>query len=115
MAPLHIICAPLHALVVLLGLAVGVLALVCFLVFPLPSLPTQGSWGLSLIVFSIELLVQCDRCLIWGLVWQAELVAGLRVGQAYGVFHRPGFGLLVPVPRSLSTQHPFATQVLKKF
>ena len=23
------------------------------------------------------------------------LVAGLRVGQAYGVFHQPGFGLLV--------------------
>ena len=30
-------------------------------------------------------------------------MAGLRVGQAYGVFHRPGFGLLVSVPRSLST------------
>ena len=42
------------------------------------------------------------------------LVAGLRVGQAYGVFHRPGFGLLVPVPRSLSTQPPFATQALTK-
>ena len=33
-------------------------------------------------------------------------MAGLRVGQAYG------FGLLVSVPRSLSTQPPFATQVL---
>ena len=33
------------------------------------------------------------------------LVAGLRVGQAYGVFHRPGFGLLVSVPRSLSTSN----------
>ena len=41
-------------------------------------------------------------------------MAGLRVGKAYGVFHRPGFGLLVSVPRSLSTQPPFATQVLKK-
>ena len=40
------------------------------------------------------------------------LVAGLRVGQAYGVFHRPGFGFLVSVPRSLSTQTPFATQAL---
>ena len=39
-------------------------------------------------------------------------MAGLRVGQAYGVFHRPGFGLLVSVPRSLSTQLPFATQAL---
>ena len=40
------------------------------------------------------------------------LVAWLRVGQAYGVFHRPVFGLLVSVPRSLSTQPPFATQAL---
>ena len=39
-------------------------------------------------------------------------MAGLRVGQAYGVFHRPGFGSLVPVPRSLGTQPPFATQAL---
>ena len=39
-------------------------------------------------------------------------MAGLREGQAYGVFHRPGFGLLGSVPRSLSTQPPFATQAL---
>ena len=39
-------------------------------------------------------------------------MAGLRVGQAYGVFHQPGFGLLVSFPRSLSTQPPFATQAL---
>ena len=39
-------------------------------------------------------------------------VAGLRVGQAYGVFHRLGFGLLVSVPRSLNIQTPFATQAL---
>ena len=39
-------------------------------------------------------------------------MAGLQVGQAYGVFHRPGFGLLFSVPRSLSTQPPFATQAL---
>ena len=39
-------------------------------------------------------------------------MAGLRVEQAYGVFHRPGFGLLGSVPRSLSTQPPFATQAL---
>ena len=37
---------------------------------------------------------------------------GLQVGQAYGVFHLPGFGLLVSVPRPLSTQPPFATQAL---
>ena len=39
-------------------------------------------------------------------------MAGLQVGQAYGVFHQPGFGLLVSVPRSLSTQPPFVTEVL---
>ena len=39
-------------------------------------------------------------------------MAGLRLGQVYGVFHRPGFGLLVSVPRFLSTQPPFATQAL---
>ena len=39
-------------------------------------------------------------------------MAGLRVGKAYGVFQRPGFGLLVPVPRSLSTRPSFARQVL---
>ena len=63
-------------------------------------------------MLSIELFVQCDGCLIWGLVWQAGLVAGLRVGQAYGVFHQTGFGLLGSVPRTLSTQPPFATQAL---
>ena len=88
------------------------LALVYFLVFPLPPLPIQGSRGLSSIVFCIELTVQCDGCLIWGLGWRAGLVAGLQVGQAYGVFHRPLFGLLVSIPRSLSTQPPFATQAL---
>ena len=84
-------------------------AFVCFLVFRLPPLPIQGSRGLSSIVFSIELTVQCDGCL----GWRAGLVAGLRVGQAYGMFHRPGFGLLVSVPRSLSTQPSFVTQALK--
>ena len=39
-------------------------------------------------------------------------MAVLRVGQAYGGSHRPGFGLLGSVPRSLSTQPPFATQAL---
>ena len=96
----------------LLGSAFGVVVVVCFLVFPLPPLPIQGSRGLSSIVFSIELTVQCDTCLIWGLRGRVGLVAGLRVGQAYEVFHRPGFGLLVSLPRSLSTQPPFAAQAL---
>ena len=57
----------------------------------------------------MELTVQCDGCLIWGLGWRAGLVAGLRVGQAYGVFHQPGFGLLVSAPEHPT---PFATQAL---
>ena len=43
-----------------LGSAFGVVAFVCFLLFPLPPLPIRGSRGLSSIVFSIELTVQCD-------------------------------------------------------
>ena len=80
-----------------LGSAFGVVAFVCFLVFPLAPLPNRRSRGLSSIVFSTELTVQCDGCLIWGLGWRAGLVAWLRVGQAYGVFHGPGFGLLVSI------------------
>ena len=83
--------------------------------FSPPSSPYSGRQGLLLNSFSIELTVQCDGCLIWGLGWRAGLVAGLRVGQAYGVFHQPGFGLLVSVPRSLSSQPPFATQALMYF
>ena len=83
--------------------------------FSPPSSPYSGRQGLLLNSFSIELTVQCDGCLIWGLGWRAGLGAGLRVGQAYGVSHRPGFGLLGSVPRSLSTQPPFVTQALKSF
>ena len=102
---LPIMRAPSHVLVVLFSSAFGVLAFAGFRVFPLPPLPIGDC-------FSIELMVQCDGCLFWGLGCWAGLVAGLRVGQAYGVFHRPGVGSLVPVPRSLSTQPPFATQAL---
>ena len=70
-----------------LGSAFVVVAFVCFLEFPLPILPIRGSRGLSSIVFSIELTVQCDGCLIWDLGWWVGLHAGLRVGQAYGVLH----------------------------
>ena len=48
------------------------------------------------------------------LAWRVGRVVGLRVGQAYGVSHRPGFGLLGSVLRSLSTQPPFATQALNR-
>ena len=80
--------------------------------FSPPSSPYSGKQGPLLNSFAIELTVQCDRCLIWGLGWWTGLVDGLRVGQAYGVFHRPGFGLLGSVPRCLRTQPPFATQAL---
>ena len=82
--------------------------------FSPPSSPYSGWQGLLFNSFSIELTVQCDGCLIWGLGWRAGLVAGLRVGQAYGGSHRPGFGLLGSVPRSLSTQPPFVTQALSQ-
>ena len=67
--------------------------------FSPPSSPYPGKQGLLLNSFSIELSVQCEGCWIWGLGWWAGLVAGLWVGQSYGVFHRPGFGLLGSVPR----------------
>ena len=56
------------------------------------SSPYSGRQGVLLNTFSIELTVQCDGCLIWDLGGWAGLVAGLRVGQAYGVSHPPGFG-----------------------
>ena len=34
---------------------------------------------ITVIIISTELLVLCDRCLGWGWVWWAGLVAGLRV------------------------------------
>ena len=48
---------------------------------------------LLLLLFSTELLAVCGRCLGWGWVWRAGLVAGLRVGQAFGMFLLPGFGV----------------------
>ena len=52
-----------------------------------PSSPYSGEEGPLRNRFSIELTAQCDGCLFWGLGWQAGLVAELRVGQAYWVFH----------------------------
>ena len=83
-APLHIRRAPAHGLVALAWLSVrcgGVRVLSSF--FP-PSSPYSGKQGLLFNSFSIELTVQCDGCLIWGLGWRAGLVADLLVGQAYG-------------------------------
>ena len=44
-----------------------------------------------IIIISTELLALCDGYLGW--VWRAGLVAGLRVGQAFGVLLPPGFGV----------------------
>ena len=46
---------------------------------------------ITVIITSTELLALCDGCLGWGWVWRAGLVAGLRVGQAFGVLLLPGF------------------------
>ena len=43
--------------------------------------------------FSTEFLIQCDGCWEWGWVWRAGLVAGLWLGQAFGVFLLPEFGV----------------------
>ena len=48
---------------------------------------------ITVIIISTELLALCDGCLGWGWVWGAGLVAGLRVGQAFGMFLLPGFGV----------------------
>ena len=62
------------------------------------------SLSLSLLVISViistELLALCDGCLGWGWIWWAGLVAGLQVGQAFGVLLLPGFGV------SSSPTHP---------
>ena len=46
-----------------------------------------------LLLFSTKLLALYDGCLGWGWVWRAGLVAGLRIGQAFGMFLLPGFGV----------------------
>ena len=48
---------------------------------------------ITVINISTEFLVLCDGCLGWGWVWRAGLMAGLRVGQAFGVLLLPGFGV----------------------
>ena len=102
---MHIRCAPAHGLVALAWLSVrcGGVRVLCS--FSPPSSPYSGRQGLLLNSFSIELTVQSDGCLIWGLGWWAGLVAGLRVGQAYGVSHRPGFGWVVGISPQI-LEHP---------
>ena len=112
-APLHIRRAPAHVFMALLGSAFGVVAFMYFRVFPLPPLPIQGRRGFSSIGFPLNSLFSVTGACFG--VSGGGLVAGLRVGQVYGVFHRPGFRLLVSVPWSLSTQPPFATQVLIEY
>ena len=51
------------------------------------------------IIISTELLALCDGCLGWGWVWRVGLMAGLRVGQAFGVLLLPGFGVSSSSPQ----------------
>ena len=83
-APLRIRRAPAHGLVALAWLSVRYGGVCVPSSFSPPSSPYSGRQGLLLNSFSIKRIVQCDGCLIWGLGWRAGLVAGLRVGQAYG-------------------------------
>ena len=60
-------------------------------------------WGLWLIGHESLLLLNVLSA------WRAGLVAGLRLGKAYGVFYHPGFGSVVLAPRFLGTPPPFVT------
>ena len=62
---------------------------------------------ITVIIISTELLALCDGCLGWGRVWQAGLMAGLRVGQAFGVLLLPGFGVSSSSPQVPG--HPTST------
>ena len=59
------------------------------------------------IIISTELLALCHGCLGRGWVWRAGLMAGLRVGQAFGVLLLPGFGVSSTSPQV--TGHPTST------
>ena len=79
-ASLHIRRAPAHVLVAFAWLTIWMWWRSCaFQYFPsLLSLFT-GVGASPQQFFSIELTVQCDGCLIWGLGWRAGLVAWLWV------------------------------------
>ena len=69
------------------------------------SLVLEAFWLTSNIFFSsTEFLIQCDGCWEWGWVWQARLVAGLWLGQAFGMFLLPGFGVGSSSPQV--SRHP---------
>ena len=51
------------------------------------------------VIISTELLALCDGCLGWGWVLRAGFVAGLRVGQAFGVLLLLGFGVSSSSPQ----------------
>ena len=55
--------------------------------------------AITVIIISTELLALYDRCLGWGWVWWVGLIAGLQVGQAFGVLLLPGFGISSSSPR----------------
>ena len=67
----------------------------CYCTRPVPSPPLIIIVSIIIVLISLdtELSVQCDGCLGWGWVWLAGLVAGLQVGQAFGVFLLPGSGV----------------------
>ena len=86
-------CA-LHVVVVLLCVVVGASSVFwSFLMFSPSLLPLLFHYNVYYCYYSTELPALCDGCLGWGWVWRAGLVAGLRVGQAFGMFLLPGFGV----------------------
>ena len=76
----------------------------------MPNITTNHA--ITYTYISTEPSVQCDECLGRSWVWWAGLVAGLWVGQAFGVFLLLGLGVVAPAPRFLGTQPPCATQAL---
>ena len=83
-----------------------------FLTLVLLSLLLLLLLAITVIIISTVLLALCDGCLGWGWVWWEGLVAGLQVGQVFGVLLLPGFGVSSFSPRFLGTQPPYATQAL---
>ena len=100
---LHIMRAPAHVLVALLGSAFGVLVLVCFLVFPLPPLPIQGIWSLSSIVFLLNSLSSVTGA--WFRVWGGRRGSWLDCGRA-GLWGVPPSWVWVVGLRPQILEHP---------